>query len=182
MQLPSCKIRRLFLVCAVAIMDAEEEEVGTHVRSVRKRTTVLAVTLLVFFTLLSLVLSAVSVGVVDNLPVFSKSTINYGVQGSQLFQGKSPMYSALSVYSPGTQFNSSGCDVLADFPVKRSGKRFYVCCKADDNTLHVVFVGCYDTQGVQVEVSLTPKELKRMVKTAWDILSFVATDVSAGRC
>ena len=157
-----------------------EEEDRAYVR--KRAAAVLAFVLLVTAVVLSFVLSAVSVGVVDNLPVFSKSTINYGVQGSQLFQGKSALYSALSVYSPGSRFNSSGCDVLADFPVKHSGKRFYVCCKASDHALHVVFVGCYDSDGVQVEASVTPNELKRMVKTAWDVLNFVATDVSAGRC
>ena len=149
---------------------------------VRRRAAVVVICVLIATVLLSLILSAVSVGVVENLPVFSKSTINYGVQGSQLFQGKSPVFGALNVYSPGSAFNSSGCDVLADFPVKKSGKRFYVCCKTENNSLHVVFVGCYDSNGMQVEVSLTPGELKRMVKTAWDILSFVATDVSAAHC
>ena len=149
---------------------------------VRKRAAILAFVLLVIIILLTFVLSAVSVGVVENLPVFSKSTINYGVQGSQLFQGASSLQSDLNVYSPGGVFNTTTCDILANFPVKRSGKRFYVCCQNADNQLNVVFVGCYDSHGVQVEVSLTPAELRRMVKTAFDILHFVATDVSAARC
>ena len=54
---------------------------------VKKKAAIITSVILVICVLVSITLNAVSVGVVENLPVsFSRSTINYGVQGSQLYQ------------------------------------------------------------------------------------------------
>ena len=161
-----CSIRGSFVSVIRYSMDVVEGER-------RKKVAVVAAALLVICGILSIVLSAVSVGVVDNLPVFSKSTINYGVQGSQLFQTgevkavERPVQLAL--------YNLTDCEVNAEFSIRKSQKTLYVCTK--DKVFYVVLSERLLRTGQENRLYFTVVEWRRFMHEVLDVMIYIVTNV-----
>ena len=139
----------------------------------RRKAAIVAAALLVICGLLSIVLSAVSVGVVDNLPVFSRSTINYGVQGSQLFQTgevKSRVKESFLVRA-----NVSDCEVKAQFALRKSAKNLFVCTK--NRNVFVVLREISSVTGVEERLYFTVGEWKRFMAEVFDVMFYLVTNV-----
>ena len=148
----------------------------------RRKVAVVAALLLVICGIVSIVLSAVSVGVVENLPVFSRSTINYGVQGSQLFQTgelksrkanrSSNIFLKQSHFSP----NVSECVVKAAFSVKNSPKNLFVCKRRRQGVFVVVTDASVDT-GEEHRLYFTFVEWRRFLDQMLEVLLYVVANV-----
>ena len=139
----------------------------------KKKVAVVAAALLVICGILSIVLSAVSVGVVDNLPVFSKSTINYGVQGSQLFQ--TGEVKALERPTSLALYNLTGCEVNAEFFVRKSQKTLHICSK--NKVFYVVLSERLTRTGQENRLFFSLGEWRRFLYEAIDVLFYIVTNV-----
>ena len=136
----------------------------------RKKAAVAAAATLVICVVVSLVCSAVSVGVVENLPVFSKSTINYGVQGSQLFQTvRSQELNSNTL--PRSSYNSTDCDLVSSHEIARSLKSISLCRRGGQTLILLVDSSPTPDDTTIPAMAFTYSEWKRFLKSALDVIT-----------
>ena len=135
----------------------------------KKKAAIITGVILVICVLVSVTLNAVSVGVVENLPVsFSRSTINYGVQGSQLYQ-TGEVKSRGRLYFPRKMTNLSECDT----DIFTWVKKISVCVK--NKTIYIVLSEISVETGEEHMWYFTLIEWRSFLGEALDITLQIAT-------